>query len=66
VNRIGVDGNDVEYCGDSTVIDFTGIQRAQMQSAGTIETISMDRQSLLAYRKRFPAHLDADKYKLSL
>ncbi len=66
VNRTGVDGNDISYSGNSMVIDFDGKHRVQMQSEEAIKTISLDKQSLLEYREKFPAYLDADKYDLTL
>ena len=48
------------------VIDFDGKHRVQMQSEEAIKTISLDKQSLLEYREKFPAYLDADKYDLTL
>ncbi len=66
VNRIGVDGNNINYSGDSVVIDYNGVTRLQMNSDDGISTFSLDRHSLVEYRDNFPAHLDADKYNLTL
>ena len=66
VNRIGVDGNNINYSGDSVVIDYNGVTRLQMNSDDGISTFSLDRHSLVEYRDKFPAYLDADKYNLTL
>ena len=65
VNRIGVDGNNVNYSGDSVVIDYNGVTRLQMNSDDGVSTFSLDRRSLVEYRDKFPAYLDADKYNLT-
>ncbi len=65
VNRIGVDGNNVDYSGDSVVIDYNGVTRLQMNSDDGISTFRLDRHSLVEYRDKFPAYLDADKYNLT-
>lgn len=59
VNRIGVDGNDVEYSGNSAVFDFKGNQMIRGENDEIlISKISKD--SLEEYRSKFPAYLDAD------
>lgn len=65
VNRIGVDGNHVNYSGDSVVIDYNGVTRLKMNSDDGIATFSLDKHSLLEYRDKFPAYLDADKFHLT-
>ena len=64
VNRLGVDGNKIDYSGDSVVIDYNGVSRLQMNSKDGIGIFSLDRHSLLEYRDKFPAYLDADKFDL--
>ncbi len=65
VNRIGTDGNDVAYCGDSLAIDFEGHIMADLASRDTIETVELDTAPLNAYRERFPAWKDADAFHIS-
>jgi len=66
VNRIGTDGNEVEYLGHSGAYDFKGDQVTFLDNKEAIETITLSAQSLLKYRKKFPAHLDADHFMLDL
>lgn len=66
VNRIGEDGNEVTYNGHSAAIDFKGYEMLQLGEKETIETVTLSGQELLKYRKKFPAHLDADKFRLEL
>ncbi|MCZ6888105.1 MAG: amidohydrolase [Gammaproteobacteria bacterium] len=64
VNRVGVDGNDVAYCGGSGGYDFLGEPMARMvDEPGVIELV-IDKQKLDVYRGAFPAWQDADDFVL--
>jgi omega-amidase len=63
VNRIGY-GNGVEYNGHSAVIDPKGEPLFAANETATIETVKLDYEQLQAYRARFPAYLDADKFTI--
>ena len=65
VNRIGEDGKSIPYSGDSAIIDFKGnyIQQAKAQEEAIIST-QLSHQELVDFREKFPAHLDADKFKI--
>jgi omega-amidase len=65
VNRIGRDGNDITYSGDSVVHDFLGDPLAELGGESAVATVEIDRAALEAFRERFPAHLDADRFTLS-
>ena len=56
-NRIGIDDNESEYCGDSAVIDYKG---NAMQEGGESITVSMDKERLESFRQRWPFYLDFD------
>ena len=62
VNRIGTDGNGVEYCGDSVVIDFHGEIILDMKSKAGLGHITFDLDALTAYRRDFSAWKDSDKF----
>ncbi|MGM0667123.1 MAG: amidohydrolase [Bacteroidota bacterium] len=65
VNRIGTDGNGIEYCGDSALIDPRGniIAQAQLDKQEVItHEISLD--ELKKFREKFPVWLDADPFEL--
>ncbi len=64
VNRIGADGNDVAYCGDSVAHDYNGSLIADLGANDGCVTIELSRKDLDAYRQGFPAHLDADSFSL--
>ncbi|MCS7028681.1 MAG: nitrilase family protein [Bacteroidia bacterium] len=64
VNRVGVDGKGIEYCGHSAVYDYKGEQLAFLGDEEGILTITLDKAPLNEYRKNFPAYLDADEFTL--
>jgi predicted amidohydrolase len=64
VNRIGRDGNGVAYAGDSVVLDHLGQPLGSEGDGDRVETAVLDLESLQAWRRSFPAHLDADDYDL--
>lgn len=65
VNRIGNDGNNIEYKGESVVIDCLGEQVSKTKSAAGVETIILDAKKLEEWRKKFPVLLDADEFSIS-
>lgn len=64
VNRVGEDGNGIYHSGDSSVFSPRGELLWQQSHEEEIKTITLSKQDLLDYRKAFPAHLDADGFKL--
>jgi predicted amidohydrolase len=64
VNRIGIDGNGLEYTGHSALISFKGEELVQLGSEETIQQYSLSLDSLKTFRETFPAHLDADAFEL--
>jgi omega-amidase len=66
VNRVGPDGNGVPYAGDSAAIDFLGRPLAEAGAAAGVITVALEREPLEAFREKFPAHLDADRFTLEL
>lgn len=65
VNRIGADGNQIQYSGDSAVIDYLGEKLSKTERFGDrIETVVLRKDALDDFRKSFPALLDADQFKL--
>jgi omega-amidase len=62
VNRVGIDGNGMEYDGKSSVFDFKGNQLDNhINYSEGISIVTLDLESLVEFRKNFPAYLDADK-----
>ncbi len=64
VNRVGTDGNQLDYSGDSAVIDFLGQPLVEMGPEEGITSSVISAEALAAHRERFPAMLDADKFEL--
>jgi omega-amidase len=65
VNRIGRDRNDIDYCGDSVIVDPLGrvvAHTAQDNEEVITHNISLDELKL--FREKFPVWIDADKFKL--
>jgi omega-amidase len=64
VNRVGIDGKDLPYAGDSVAHDFLGEPLAELGDRAEVVTVNLDLAALRAFRERFPAHLDADRFTL--
>ncbi|MCB0395646.1 MAG: amidohydrolase [Flavobacteriales bacterium] len=61
VNRIGMDGNDINYSGDSIALDPQGRSLTAIPSGKeAVATVILSASELEEYRKAFPVHLDAD------
>ena len=65
VNRLGKDGNGLEYSGDSILYDAWGDEIINARSEASCFTQTLSYQTLRKVRKQFPAHLDADAFNLS-
>jgi omega-amidase len=65
LNRVGSDGNNLHYAGDSAVLDFLGAPLAELGAQEQVITVSLDHAALTAHRERFPAWMDADDFRLS-
>jgi omega-amidase len=64
VNRVGDDGHGVAYNGDSAAIDFLGRTLVAGAAAPGVLNVELQHPPLTAFRDRFPAHLDADRFTL--
>ena len=64
VNRIGIDGNGIDFGGDSQAIDFKGNIIEKLNHHNNIQTISIEKHPLLSFREKFPVHQDADHFEL--
>ncbi len=67
VNRIGLDGNNIPYCGHSIVIDPKGesMTPENHEKEGWIYA-TIDLESLEDFRKKFPVFMDSDRFDLEL
>ena len=62
VNRVGADGNNIVYSGDSAIIDPLGFSIITATTQGHLLTATLDWEVLSTYRERFPAWADADRF----
>jgi omega-amidase len=66
VNRVGSDANGLDYLGGSTVLDFLGQTIVESGMEAQIQTTTLSHAELSAYRQRFPVHLDADQFTITI
>jgi omega-amidase len=64
VNRIGQDGNGIEYNGNSSIISPKGETIYTNEGTESMRTIALSSNSLEAFRDRFPAYQDADDFEI--
>jgi omega-amidase len=65
VNRIGKDGNGIAHSGDSAAINPRGeIVSTLSAHEDKIETIELNLEELIQFRKQFPVGMDADDFTL--
>lgn len=66
VNRVGTDGNGLDYSGDSAVIDPVGNTLFTIHNEPALRTVTLSKEILENWRRDFPAWLDADHDVLDL
>jgi omega-amidase len=60
-NRLGLDGNGLEYAGDSAILDPRGATVAEIENSNPfILSAKLDASSLLDFREKFPVLKDDD------
>jgi omega-amidase len=64
VNRVGRDGNQLDYDGHSAVIDPHGDELLQAAAQAGAYQCSIELAQLQHWRERFPAWLDADTFTI--
>ncbi len=64
VNRIGLDGNGIEYNGNSVIISPKGEHIYINEGTESMKTVELSSNSLEAFRDRFPAYQDADDFEI--
>jgi predicted amidohydrolase len=65
VNRVGVDGVNIAYSGDSVALDYLGQSLTDPSEGPFVQTVQLSYHALSDFRQRFPAHLDADAFDLN-
>ncbi len=64
VNRVGVDGNDIYYSGDSMIIDPMGEVIYTKKDEEDVFTIALDKKHLQTIREKLPFLKDADGFRI--
>jgi predicted amidohydrolase len=64
VNRVGTDGFDITYRGDSAIIDPLGTIIKQGANTEFVHTEELSYKKLQDYRQKFPVWMDADSFKM--
>ncbi|MBI2279849.1 MAG: amidohydrolase [Bacteroidetes bacterium] len=65
VNRVGVDGKQMTYSGNSAVIDPKGNVMSNIaEHQNYIQTIELNREELDDFRAKFPVGLDGDDFEI--
>lgn len=62
VNRVGKDGNDLTFSGDSAVLNFRGEYLFTETQKEIVQTVLLSKEDITNFRTQFPAHLDADSF----
>jgi len=65
VNRVDTDGEGRVYSGGSAVLDALGHTVIECGTGPEIVGATLSLDALRAHRRRFPAHLDADRFRLA-
>lgn len=64
VNRVGKDGNDIQYSGDSMIIDPLGEVLYHKADQEEVFTITLHKEKLQEVRNKFPFWKDADHFMI--
>jgi omega-amidase len=64
VNRVGIDGNEIEYNGQSSIIGPKGDTIFSVAEMEAIRTTTLSANSLQSFRDRFPVYLDGDDFSI--
>ena len=64
VNRVGQDDNGIEYNGHSAVISPKGEPIFTIEGIESVRTLTLNANSLEAFRDNFPTWLDADDFSI--
>ena len=65
VNRVGDDGNNIHYSGESMIVDPTGEILYTEKDIEDIFTITLDKNHLQSIREKFPFLRDADEFQIN-
>lgn len=64
LNRVGLDGNDIRYHGDSMAVAADGELLLHCEQGDGLFSCALSAAARENYRRKFPIHLDADDFQL--
>lgn len=65
VNRVGTDGNGMDYSGDSMLVDYKGdLLIDEGEGKEFVQTHQLDANALHEFKTKFPAWQDADEFEI--
>lgn len=64
VNRVGQDGNTLNYIGHSSAYSYSGDLQWQLNSKEQSKVYTIQKSGLVSYRKSFPFLNDADEFQI--
>ena len=64
VNRVGQDGLQIEYSGDSLIVDPLGNDLVHLRRQEGIHTKRLSAHTLKSYRQKFPVWMDSDRFEI--
>ncbi len=64
VNRVGKDGLDIAYSGDSMIVDPVGKDVVHLRLTEGVHTERLSAQTLTTYRQKFPVWMDSDRFEI--
>ncbi len=64
VNRVGQDNNGIAYNGHSAVYDGKGDTQYFKADLEAVATVVLSKSELMKLREKFPANMDADRFKI--
>ncbi len=64
VNRVGIDGNDIQYDGGSALIDYLGQDILDLGDQPKFASSKLELDKLKSFRKHFAFDKDSDKFKI--
>ena len=66
VNRVGVDGNKLNYVGASMLADFNGDQVVYIENKEALSSVKLNRDKLVEFREKHPFLNDLDDFSVKL
>jgi len=66
LNRVGEDGNGIQFAGDSVILDAKGAVMSELGDQEEVLSGTLNYEELGDFRDKFPLHMDADAFSLKI